>query len=337
MVRRQRLVGPGVRQRVPGDGRAPLPARRRARAALHRDRRLGPAGQAGSGGTPITPTRPARRSRRARCWRRCSTSRRTRPSRSRQALKFLAWANTSGFSAANGLYAGSNLDPDADRLHRGAADLRPGGAVHASRRPRQTANARSSCRRPRSSASATCWTSPRSTTRSTCSGCSRCTRCRTTPCSTRSRPTTHTTRRRARSTAKGCTCSPGTAKRCRRQYACAGHAPDAGSHHQPVRVAGRLSAAGLSTPGRSARAPHRCAPVRSAGARAGLARCARLARSTQRSPAPTSAAALSASAAASLRGRAPATAARRTLGAAACSSASTTREWPANAPLRPNT
>ncbi len=27
-----------------------------------------------------------------------------------QALKFLAWANTSGFSAANGLYAGSNLD-----------------------------------------------------------------------------------------------------------------------------------------------------------------------------------------------------------------------------------
>jgi hypothetical protein len=28
-----------------------------------------------------------------------------------QALKFLAWANTSGFSAAEGLYAGSNLDP----------------------------------------------------------------------------------------------------------------------------------------------------------------------------------------------------------------------------------
>ncbi len=28
-----------------------------------------------------------------------------------QAQKFLAWANTSGYSAANGLYAGSNLDP----------------------------------------------------------------------------------------------------------------------------------------------------------------------------------------------------------------------------------
>jgi hypothetical protein len=28
-----------------------------------------------------------------------------------QALKYLAWANTSGFSAAEGLYAGSNLDP----------------------------------------------------------------------------------------------------------------------------------------------------------------------------------------------------------------------------------
>ena len=57
-----------------------------------------------------TPTRPARRSPRARCWRRCSTSRPARASPSARPRTFLQWANTSGFSAADGLYAASNIE-----------------------------------------------------------------------------------------------------------------------------------------------------------------------------------------------------------------------------------
>ena len=73
-----------------------LPDRRPARAALHRGRGWDAGRAAASGGTPTTRTRPARRSPPTRCWRRCSTSRPTRLSLSRQARKFLAWANTRG-------------------------------------------------------------------------------------------------------------------------------------------------------------------------------------------------------------------------------------------------
>ena len=141
LVRRQRLVGPRVRERLPRDRRAALPARRRTRAALHRRGRLGPARRAGSGGTPPTPTRPARRWPRARCWRRCSTSRPTRASRSPRRSSSSRGRTRAGFSAADGLYAASTLDATPDRLHRGAADLRAGAALPADRRAAPNANA----------------------------------------------------------------------------------------------------------------------------------------------------------------------------------------------------
>ena len=133
VVRRQRLVGPRVHRSLPRDRHAPLPAGRRAGAALHRRRRLGPAAAAGSGGTPTIRTRPARRSPRARCSRRSSTRRRTPASRSRRP-KFLALGQHERLQPAKGLYAASNLNPTPDRLHRGAADLRPGAAVPPHRR-----------------------------------------------------------------------------------------------------------------------------------------------------------------------------------------------------------
>ncbi len=95
VVRRQRLVGPRVRQRLSRDRLAALPRRRAARAALHRGGRLGPRRRRHLVEHRATPTRPARRSPRRRCWRRCSTSRPTPPSRSAQARRFLAWADTS--------------------------------------------------------------------------------------------------------------------------------------------------------------------------------------------------------------------------------------------------
>ena len=58
-------------------------------------------------------------------------------------------------------------------------------------------------------------------------------------------PTTRATRRRARSTPKACTCSAGTARRCPRANARAGHAPDAGRDDQPVRLAGGVPAAAV--------------------------------------------------------------------------------------------
>ena len=84
LVRRQRLVGARVRERLSRDRVAALPARRRTGAALHRRRRVGPARAAGSGGTRTTPTRPARRSPPAPCWRRSCTPTRTRASPSRR-------------------------------------------------------------------------------------------------------------------------------------------------------------------------------------------------------------------------------------------------------------
>ena len=55
--------------------------------------------------------------------------------------------------------------------------------------------------------------SPRSDT-SSCSGCSRCTRSTATARCTSSPLRTRAPRRRAPPTAKGCTCSPGMARRC---------------------------------------------------------------------------------------------------------------------------
>jgi hypothetical protein len=51
-----------------------------------------------------------RRSRRPRCSRACSTARRARASRSRRRVACFDWADTAGFSPADGLYTGSSLD-----------------------------------------------------------------------------------------------------------------------------------------------------------------------------------------------------------------------------------
>ena len=106
--RRRRLGSAGGRDLV--EHEPPLQGRRGAR--------LGDA--AGDAALPADPLGLRARRRRA-----CSWPGPTRP----------------GSAPPNGLYAGSNVEPDADRLHRGAADLRAGAALHASRRRRPTANA----------------------------------------------------------------------------------------------------------------------------------------------------------------------------------------------------
>ncbi len=181
VVRRQRLVGPRVRERLPRDRHAalarPTPSGRSHTSPPSAGIRHGggiwwntshpyKAGEALASGT-LLATLLYQQTHVG-----CATS--------NTARKFLAWANTAGFSASNGLYAGSNLNADADRLHRGAADLRAGGPLPADRGSGRLRTRRRSSRRPRSTASATCSTSPRSTTPSTCSGCWPCTRSTTT-------------------------------------------------------------------------------------------------------------------------------------------------------------
>ena len=72
LVRRQRLVGDRVRQRLPRDG-APRYLADAERALAIRRAPAGTLRAAASGGTPRTPTRPARRSPRTRCWPRSCT------------------------------------------------------------------------------------------------------------------------------------------------------------------------------------------------------------------------------------------------------------------------
>ena len=205
LVRRQRLVGPRVHERLPRDRQRALPRRRRAGAALHRRRRLGSRQRAGSGGTPSHPYKagealasatllaaliyqqtPLRL--RARARRGASCAGRTRA----------ASARPTGSTPA----ASSNPTPD--RLHRGAADLRAGAALPAHRRPAANATCAERLKAHRAHAlRLPARLLARSTTRSTCSGCSRCTRSTATRPCTRWPPTTRATRRRARSTANG--------------------------------------------------------------------------------------------------------------------------------------
>ena len=138
-------------------------------------------------------------------------------------------------------------EPDADRLHRGAADLRAGGALRSDRdgwrlpaRRAPEEHRADPLRLPARLLAAVRRDLPAVDARAVLA------RPRPAPC-TRSPPTTRATRRRARSTAKASTCSPGTARRLHAVRR-ARDAADAGRHHEPVRVAGRLPAAGLNFP-----------------------------------------------------------------------------------------
>ena len=223
VVRRQRLVGSRVPERLPRDRHAALAERRRARARLHRRGRLGPRDGRHLVEHRATPTRPARRSPRARCWPRCSTSRRTRVRYLEHGAHVPRLGQHHRLQRVQRPVRRQQPEPDADRLHRGAADLRAGGAVPADRRTRRTANAPSELTAtaldrfgylldfsPQYDAIYLQWMlALYSLDR------------RPDPV-LRSPPTTRATPRRARSTAKACTCSPGTAKRCPRRTRCRG-------------------------------------------------------------------------------------------------------------------
>ena len=237
VVRRQRLVGPGVRQRLPRDRPAAMADRRKARAGVHRRGRLGR-----QAGRPVVEHRPPVQGGRGAGLGHAAGDAAVRTDeielRARAGAQVPRVGQHGRLQRSRRAVRGQQPQPDADRLRRGPADLRAGGAVQRDRHRRPTASAQNSRRPTRCGASATCWTSRRSTTRSTCSGCSRCTRATTTARCTRSPPTTRATRKHARATPKACTCCRGTAKRCRQGRA-AGDAADARSDDQPVRMAGR--------------------------------------------------------------------------------------------------
>ena len=128
VVRRQRLVGAAFvnAYRATGSRRWLSDAERALRL-----RRRAPAGirpRAGSGGTPSTPTRPARRSPRTRCWPTLLYQQTHSRFALAQARRFLAWANTIGLQRRRRPVRRQLAQPDPDRLHRGAADLRAGDA-----------------------------------------------------------------------------------------------------------------------------------------------------------------------------------------------------------------
>ena len=122
VVRRQRLVGPGVRGGIPRHGHAPLPGRRAARAALHRHRRLGRGTEAGSGGTRTTPYKAGEALASGTLLATLLYQQTGSQFALGQALKFLGWANTSGpgggFSSGKQLVRRQQPGRDADRLHR---------------------------------------------------------------------------------------------------------------------------------------------------------------------------------------------------------------------------
>ncbi len=103
-------MGAGVRQRLPRDRHAALARRRRAGARLHRRGRLGPAG----GGIWWNTSHPYKAGEALAADTLLATLL-YQQTHSRfalaQARRFLAWANTAGLQRADGLYAGSNLNP----------------------------------------------------------------------------------------------------------------------------------------------------------------------------------------------------------------------------------
>ena len=201
-------------ERLPRDRHAPLPRRRRTRAALRREPPAGTPTAAASGGTPSTRTSPGRRWPPTRCSQRSSTSKTTRRSRSRRRDRFISWANTGGFSAAEGLYADSSLSSDAGRLHRGAADLRAGAALPSHRarrglrtRPAAEGHGAAALRLPARLLATVRRDLPAVDARAVLA--------RRRPYAVPARGRQRARRADARApTAKACTCSPGTARRC---------------------------------------------------------------------------------------------------------------------------
>ena len=222
VVRRQRLVGPGVRERLPRDRHAPLADRRRTGA---RATSPPPAGTRRRRDlvehrAPLQGRRGARR--RTRCWRRCSTSR-PLAVRARAGAEVPRLGQHAPASAApNGLYAGSSVNPtpidyiEAPLIYAQALLCRLTGARRRLRTRRAAeGHGAAALRLPARLLAAVRRDLPAVDARAVLA------RRRPARC-TRSPPTTRATHRRARSTAKGSTCSPGTAKRCPPPTRCRG-------------------------------------------------------------------------------------------------------------------
>ena len=164
-------------------------------------------------------------------------------SRSARRSRFLAWANTAGFSAADGLYAGSNLDPTPIDYIEGPLIYAQAVLCRLHRRPRRLRTRRAPEGHGARRASATCSTSPRSTTRSTCSGCWRCTRSTATATLYALAADNARNAQTRALDGQGLYLLSWNGDTLPAAVRAAGDAADAVRHHQPVRVAGGVPAA----------------------------------------------------------------------------------------------